>query len=56
MKREKTRKRKNILITTPFPTVEEVAKICHVSKKRIEEIEKICEEVAKKRKKQSGGC
>jgi hypothetical protein len=44
-------KRKPVLITTPFPTPEDVAKILGVSKRRLKELKALADKNRIKRKK-----
>lgn len=46
-------KRKSVVIKTPYPTVEEVRKKFGVLKKKAEQIEKLMDEIVKKRKRKS---
>jgi hypothetical protein len=43
--------RRKVIITTPYPTVEEVAAELGVSKKRVRELEAMYEEIVGRRKK-----
>ncbi len=53
-KRTSGKDRKKTLITTPFPSVEEVAEELDVPKRRLKRIEKIIDEVRSKKKPRGG--